>query len=209
MSKLLAVVIATIRRLRTGPPFAGVRSLPLAVERTFRAPLSMTVARAELLAGPLVLGPAVEGDVVEPDLGRVVGGQPPHVVTVAEGGTATITIKDSKGSVVQTMTRTLTAGEWDEGWPGGPPGEVRGRAVRQRDRLVGGGPVVLERPHLLPRTGDDAGEIGVRRHDHDVDVRAEPARPRIGALSSASGRTWPSTAGSKMPRCSARSMPAP
>ena len=39
-------------------------------------------------------------------------------VNMASAGTATITIKDSKGSVVQTMTRTLTAGDQTVSWDG-------------------------------------------------------------------------------------------
>jgi len=39
-------------------------------------------------------------------------------VNMASAGTATITIKDSKGSVVQTMTRTLTAGDQTFSWDG-------------------------------------------------------------------------------------------
>ena len=39
-------------------------------------------------------------------------------LNASKGGTATITIKDSKGSVVQTMTRTLTAGDQTFSWDG-------------------------------------------------------------------------------------------
>ncbi|MGX1743217.1 flagellar hook assembly protein FlgD [Bosea sp. NPDC055353] len=49
---------------------------------------------------------------------RLIDGKADWNVNMASAGTATITIKDSKGSVVQTLTRTLTAGDQTYSWDG-------------------------------------------------------------------------------------------
>ncbi|KRE02560.1 flagellar hook capping protein [Bosea sp. Root670] len=49
---------------------------------------------------------------------RLIDGKADWKVNMASAGTATITIKDSKGSVVQTLTKTLTAGDQTYSWDG-------------------------------------------------------------------------------------------
>ena len=49
---------------------------------------------------------------------RLIDGKADWKVNMASAGTGTITIKDSKGSVVQTMTKTLTAGDQTFSWDG-------------------------------------------------------------------------------------------
>lgn len=49
---------------------------------------------------------------------RLANGRADWKVSMASAGTATITIKDSKGSVVQTLTTTLTAGDQTYSWDG-------------------------------------------------------------------------------------------
>lgn len=49
---------------------------------------------------------------------RLVNDKADWKVSMASAGTATITIKDSKGSVVQTLTKTLTAGDQTYSWDG-------------------------------------------------------------------------------------------
>jgi flagellar basal-body rod modification protein FlgD len=49
---------------------------------------------------------------------RLINGKADWKVNMASAGTATITIKDSKGSVVQTLTKTLTAGDQTYSWDG-------------------------------------------------------------------------------------------
>ncbi|TQI73421.1 flagellar basal-body rod modification protein FlgD [Bosea sp. AK1] len=49
---------------------------------------------------------------------RLIEGKADWKVNMASAGTATITIKDSKGSVVQTLTKTLTAGDQTYSWDG-------------------------------------------------------------------------------------------
>jgi flagellar basal-body rod modification protein FlgD len=49
---------------------------------------------------------------------RLANGKANWKVNMASAGTATITIKNSSGSVVQTMTRTLTAGDQTFSWDG-------------------------------------------------------------------------------------------
>ncbi|WP_376986244.1 flagellar hook assembly protein FlgD [Bosea sp. R86505] len=49
---------------------------------------------------------------------RLEKGKAEWQVNVPRGGVATITIKDSKGSVVQTLTKTLTAGDQTYSWDG-------------------------------------------------------------------------------------------
>ena len=49
---------------------------------------------------------------------RLTNGAAAWKVNASAAGTATVTIKDSKGSVVQTMTRSLTAGDQTLSWDG-------------------------------------------------------------------------------------------
>jgi flagellar basal-body rod modification protein FlgD len=49
---------------------------------------------------------------------RLADGKAEWRVTMPAAGTATITIKDAKGSVVQTQTRTFSAGEQSFAWDG-------------------------------------------------------------------------------------------
>ncbi|CAH1672712.1 Flagellar basal-body rod modification protein FlgD [Hyphomicrobiales bacterium] len=49
---------------------------------------------------------------------RLIGGKADWKVNMASAGTATITIKDSKGNVVQTATKTLVAGDQTYSWDG-------------------------------------------------------------------------------------------
>jgi len=74
-------------------------------------------------------------------------------VNVPRGGVATITIKDAKGSVVQTVTKTLTAGDQTFSWDGttstaqkAEPGEytvtidardVAGQAMKATTKISG------------------------------------------------------------------------
>lgn len=93
--------------------FAGVEQ-QLKTNDTLSSLLSLSAAGTATNAVGFI-GSTISADGATTPL---VNGSASWKVNASAAGTATITIKDSKGSVVQTMTRSLTAGDQTLSWDG-------------------------------------------------------------------------------------------
>ncbi|MCO5091555.1 flagellar hook capping FlgD N-terminal domain-containing protein [Bosea sp. (in: a-proteobacteria)] len=93
--------------------FAGVEQ-QLRTNETLASLLSLSAAGTATNAVGFI------GAVVTTDgaTTRLANGKAEWNVTMPAAGTATITIKDAKGSVVQTQTRTFSAGDQSYAWDG-------------------------------------------------------------------------------------------
>lgn len=93
--------------------FAGVEQ-QLKTNETLGSLLSLSAAGTATNAVGFI-GSTITADGT---MTRLANGKANWKVNMASAGTATITIKNSSGSVVQTMTRTLTAGDQTFSWDG-------------------------------------------------------------------------------------------